>query len=122
MAVRLPLHVWGEEGAMETGDRRSDALMQARDDLTAAVRNVESGPDVASAAMRTCLITFARAARRRTLSPQELVVELKRHLQPARQRLDRDAFDALHDRALSIALDAYYSDGLFATRQRELQS
>ena len=102
-------------------DLPSEALGRARDDLTAAVRGVKRSADCASAEIRECLISFARAARRRTVSPQELVVELKRHLHPARQHLDRVSFDALHDRALSIALDAYYSDGLFTARQRELR-
>jgi hypothetical protein len=103
-------------------DRPSETLVQARDDLAAAVRAVKQGMEGTTAEMRTCLISFARAARQRTLSPQELVVELKRYLQPAREQLDRASYDVLHDRALTIALDAYYSDGLFATRQRELSS
>jgi hypothetical protein len=103
-------------------DRPSEALVQARDDLSAAVRDVKRGTDGTTAEMRQCLISFARAARRRTLSPQELVVELKRYLQPARDQLDRAAYELLHDRALTIALDAYYSDGLFAARQSELRS
>ncbi|HJR62841.1 MAG TPA: hypothetical protein VJ803_04005 [Gemmatimonadaceae bacterium] len=103
-------------------DRPSEELVQARDDLAAAVRGVKRGMDATTAEMHESLISFARAARRRTLSPQELVVELKRYLQPAREHLDRASYDILHDRALTIALDAYYSDGLFSGRQRDLRA
>jgi hypothetical protein len=74
---------------------------------SALLKAVQAG-DPASPELRQALREFATAARQQGTSPEQLVIILKRCLAFSDAR-ERRLQDALHDRALDTALDAYYS-------------
>jgi hypothetical protein len=74
---------------------------------SALIKAVQTG-DPYSPELRQALRDFAMSARLRGTSPEQLVIILKRCLALSKAR-ERRLQEALHDRALDTALDAYYS-------------
>ncbi|HJU65720.1 MAG TPA: hypothetical protein VJ596_08590 [Gemmatimonadaceae bacterium] len=76
--------------------------------LRSALSKAIEDRDPASVELRQALRDFANAARQRGTSPEQLVILLKRCLSLS-DATERRLREALHDRALDTALDAYYS-------------
>ncbi|HJR63521.1 MAG TPA: hypothetical protein VJ803_07435 [Gemmatimonadaceae bacterium] len=74
---------------------------------SALLKAVQAG-DPSSPELRQALREFATSARQQGTSPEQLVIILKRCLSLSEAR-ERRLQEALHDRALDTALDAYYS-------------
>ena len=76
--------------------------------LRSALLKAIEARDPASPELRQALREFASSARQRGTTPEQLVIILKRCLSLS-ETSERRLQEALHDRALDTALDAYYS-------------